>query len=220
MTAGEIADVELPYLEMEDSCEKAMAFLDEFKLSHYPVVNGSVFIGLIYEEDLFEVADLSKTIAESKIRLPEISINQTQHFLSVVHKVFVSKTSVMPVVDEKNNIIGLITRDRIVNVFGNSSIVQEKGGVIEIEMATNDYYLTEITRIVENTGLKILGTFIRSNTEDNKIVLTLKLNNREVEEALSALDRFGYNVLASYQLKSENTLLQDRYDNLMNLLNL
>ena len=30
----------------------------------------------------------------------------------------------------------------------------------------------------------------------------------------------NYKVLASYQLKSENTLMQDRYDNLMHMLNL
>ena len=220
MTAGELADIELPYLETVDTCDKAIGFMDEFKLSHYPVVNGTLFIGLVYEEDVFEFSDWSQTLAQSKIRLPDVSINESEHFLSVVNKLQLSNLSCIPVVDDKNHFKGLITRDRIVNVFGSSSIVQDIGSVIEIELAANDYYLTEITRIIESSGVKILGTYIRMNKEDNKIVLTIKLNKQEVEDVLSALDRFEYKVLASYQFKSENTLMQDRYDNLMHMLNL
>jgi predicted transcriptional regulator len=220
MTASELADIELPYLETVDACDKAIGFMDEFKLSHYPVVNGSLFIGLIYEEDIFEFDDWSQTVSQSKIRLPDVSINGADHFLSVVNKMQLSGLSCIPVVDDNNHFIGLITRDRIVNVFGGSSIVQDVGSVIELELAANDYYLTEITRVIESSGTKILGTYIRANKEDNKIVLTIKLNKQEVEDVLSALDRFGYKVLASYQFKSENSLMQDRYDNLMYMLNL
>ena len=89
----------------------------------------------------------------------------------------------------------------------------------EIKLVANDYYLTEITQIIENTNAKILGTYIRT-IADNTIVLTIKLNKQEVEEALSALDRYGYQVYASYHLKSKDTSRQDRYDNLMHILNL
>tara|TARA_R110002050_G_scaffold290260_1_gene443801 strand:- start:133095 stop:133757 length:663 start_codon:yes stop_codon:yes gene_type:complete len=220
MTAGQFADVELPYLETVDTCDKAMGFMDEFKLSHYPVVNGSLFVGLIYEEDIFEMEDWSQSIAQSKVRMPDVSINKSEHFLSVVNKIQISKLSCIAVVDNNNHYVGVITRDKIVNVFGSSSIVQDTGSVIEIEMTPNDYYLTEISRIIESTGVKILGTYIRTDSEANKIVLTIKLNQQEVENVLSELDRFGYNVLASYHLKYETEYMQDRYDNLMNMLNL
>lgn len=220
MTAGQVSESELPYLEITDSCDKAMGFMDEFKLTHFPVVNDSQFVGLIYEEDIYEIDDWSQSIANSKVRLPDVSISTFQHFLSAVNKMQVSKISCLPVVDANGLFQGVITRNRIVEVFGNASIVQDSGGVIEVEMAVNDYYLTEITRIVENTGLKILGTYIRTNLDNNKIVLTIKLNKQEVETVISSLDRFGYNVLASYQAKSENDDMKNRYDNLMNFLNL
>ena len=218
MTAGELADVELPVLELVDTCDKAMSFMDEYKLSHFPVVNGNVLVGLVYEEDLFEFDDWSQTIAQSKTRLPNVSVNEHSHFLSVVRKLYTSKLSVIPVVDSKNFYKGVITNDRVVQVFGSASIVQDIGSVIEIELAPNDYYLTEISRIVEGTNVKILGSYIR-NIGENKMVLTLKLNKQEVEEALSALDRFGYTVYASYYLKSEDSVSQERFDNLMRILN-
>jgi CBS domain-containing protein len=220
MIAGQVAESELPNLEINDSCDKAMGFMDEFKLTHYPVVDGALFIGLIYEEDIFELGDWSQSISASKIRLPHLFVSSNEHFLAAVHKMELSKISCLPVVGDKDLFLGVITRNRMVDIFGKSSIVQDAGGVIEIEMSPNDYYLTEITRIVENTGLKILGTYIRSNKEDNKIVLTIKLNKQEVETVISSLDRFGYNVLASYQARTENDDMQNRFDNLMNYLNL
>jgi CBS domain-containing protein len=220
MTAGQFAQLELPYLETLDTCDKAMGFMDEFKLSHYPVVNGSLFHGLIYEEDIYETDDWSQTISASKIRTPDVSILTTEHFLSVVNKLQLSNLSCVAVVDSNKHFQGIITRNRVVDVFGEAAIVQETGSVIELEMSSSDYYLTEISRIVESTGVKILGTYIRSNTEVNKIILTIKLNKQEVEDVLAALERFGYNVLASYHLKYEDDSMHERYDNLMNLLNL
>ena len=220
MTAGQFTDTELPVLETNDTCDKAMSFMDEFKLSHYPVVNESKFVGLIYEEDIFEMSDWSQSISGSKVRLPDVSILENQHFLSVVEKIHVSKLSCLAIVDQDNVYLGLITISRIVNAFGSSSIVSDTGSVIELEMAPSDYYLTEITRIVENTGVKILGTYIRTESDSNKMVLTIKLNKQEVEEVLNALERYGYTVKASYHLKIENDGMKDRYDNLMSLLNL
>ena len=40
MKLGDLADNQLPELEIIDACDKAMGFMDEFKLSHYPVING------------------------------------------------------------------------------------------------------------------------------------------------------------------------------------
>jgi len=219
MTAAELADEELPLLKQVDTCDQAMSFMDEYKLSHYPVVNEGLYVGLVYEKDLFEFDDWSQTIAQSHIRLPQISVNENDHFLSTVQRMFESKLTVLPVINTKGLYKGMISNSRVVQVFGSASIVQDIGSVIEIELAANDYYLTEISRIIENTNVKILGTYIR-NIADNKIVLTIKLNKHEVEEALNTLDRFGYKVFASYHLKSENSTPQDRFENLMHILNL
>ncbi|MGB0391145.1 MAG: CBS domain-containing protein [Salibacteraceae bacterium] len=220
MTAGQVAESELPYLELNDSIDKAMGFMDEFKLTHFPVIDGSQFVGLIYEEDIYEIDDWSQSISNSKIRLPNVCIDATKHFLSCVNKMQVSKISCLPVVDAKSTFLGVVSRSRIVDVFGKAAIVEDAGGVIEVEMAITDYYLTEISRIVENTGVKILGTYIRTSKDNNKLVLTIKLNKQEVESVINSLDRFGYQVVASYQAKSENDDMQNRYDNLMNYLNI
>jgi predicted transcriptional regulator len=220
MTASEIAYRDLPELSLVDSCDKAMGYMDEFKLSQFPVVNGSLYIGLIYEEDVYQIEDWSLSIAQSKVRLPQVCVMEEEHFLSVVERLYTGQISVVPVVDQKNMYKGVVSRSTIVDIFGNASIVQDIGSVIEIEMVANDYYLTEIVRVVEHTGVKVLGTYIRSLPDVNKIILTLKINTQHIEQVLSALDRYGYKVFASYNLKSEDSIRKDRFDNLMHFLNL
>lgn len=220
MTASEIADTQLPCLEVQDTCEKAIGFMDEFKLSHYPVVDGALFVGLIYEEDLFEFDDWGQSIIHSKIRLPHVAVTENKHFLSVVQQFQASNLTCIPVIGEKSQFIGVITLQKIIQVFGSASVVQDMGSVIELELAPNDYYLTEVSRIIESNEVKILGTYIRNFADSNKIILTIKLNKQEVEGVLSHLERFGYKVHASYQLQSQTEEMQDRYDNLMHFLNL
>lgn len=219
MTANEIVQDEFQILELDGTCDQAMNYMDDCKLNHYPVLEGGIYKGLISEDDIFQVEDWSLTIQESSLRPIMVSVEEEEHFLVVVQKLQLSKLTCLPVVDSRGLYKGLITRSRIVDVFGSASLVQDLGSVIEIELAPRDYYLAEIARIVENTGVKILGTYIRT-VDENKIILTLKLNKQDAEEALSALDRYNYKISASYFLKSDNSTNQDRFDNLMHILNL
>lgn len=220
MTAAEITIQDLPLLSCDDSLQLAIDYMDDLKLTHYPVVQNGKFKGMVYEDAVYDAENWLLSIGESKIRLPEIAVSATDHFLQVVNKFIESKISCLAIVDQKNNFIGAITRDCIVEVFGNSSIVQDSGSVIEILLARNDYYLTEITRVIESSGVKVLGTYLKNAEDDNQIILTLKLNQRKVDETLSSLDRFGYKVKASYELLRDETGLQDRFDNLMHFLNI
>lgn len=220
MTANELMNAELPFLEWEDSCEKAVRFMDEFKLSHYPVVNASRYVGLIYEDDIYALSDWGTPIKEAALKLPPISISADTHFLTVVHRMNHSQLSSIAVVDASGEYMGILTTNAIISVLGNSAFVSDIGGVIEIELASKDYYLTEITRIIESAGLRVLGTYIRNNVEDNTLILTLKLNKQNIDHILIDLDRYGYKVFARYSIVEDDNGIQDRYENLMHYLDL
>jgi predicted transcriptional regulator len=220
MTAADIALKDLPLLSCDDSLQLAIDYMDALKLTHYPVVEEGKFMGLIYEDAIYNADNWLLSIREAKLRLPEVAVITNDHFLQVVNKFIESNVSCIAIIDPKGHFAGAITRDSIVDVFGNSSIVQDRGSELEILLARNDYYLTEITRVIESTGVKILGTYLRNAENTNQIILTVKLNERSIEETLSALDRFGYTVSASYELLRDQGGMQDRYDNLMHFLNI
>lgn len=220
MVAAEIVNTQWPVLEIVDGIEKALGFMEEYKVSHYPVVNGALLVGVVFEDDLYEISDWSLTLAQSKVRIVPVSVNENSHFLTVVNVIKDGKLSCIPVANEKNVYQGVISRWDIVDVFGDSSIVSDLGGVVEIKLTPVDYYLAEISKIIESTGVKILGTYIRTDSQNNLLYLTVKLNKQEIEDVLAALDRFGYTVSASYQRKFDQSNLKDRFDNLMYMLNL
>ena len=63
-------------------------------------------------------------------------------------------------------------------------------------------------------------TFVTSNPEDSSLVeVTLKINRQDIHNILSAFDRFGYEVKASFNEEEYLESLQERYDALMSYLN-
>ena len=51
MFAAEIISNEIPTLKAEDSVQKALDRLSDFKLKHLPIVNEGMLVGLVSEDD-------------------------------------------------------------------------------------------------------------------------------------------------------------------------
>ena len=49
MVIGQLISDDIPPLKTNDSAEKALTWMDEFKVSWLPVVNGTEFVGIISE---------------------------------------------------------------------------------------------------------------------------------------------------------------------------
>ena len=78
--------------------------------------------------------------------------------------------------------------------------------------------MSEIARLIESDNAVILSSFI-SNVADPSIVsLTLKLNKSNLDKVSATLRRFGYNIKGSYVETEYVDQLRDRYDMLMNYL--
>lgn len=71
--------------------------------------------------------------------------------------------------------------------FADMASLKEPGGVIVLELNTNDYYLTEIAKIVESNDAKILSLYISSPTDSTKLEVTLKINRTDLSSILQTL---------------------------------
>jgi len=52
MTTLQLIDNTIPQLQIHDTLAKALQLMNDFKLTHLPVVSNEKFLGLISEEDL------------------------------------------------------------------------------------------------------------------------------------------------------------------------
>jgi len=62
MRAIELITDEIPPLTHTDSGEKALRWMDEFKVSHLPVLKNGNFVGVLSESDILDKLDLVENL--------------------------------------------------------------------------------------------------------------------------------------------------------------
>ena len=79
--------------------------------------------------------------------------------------------------------------------------------------------MTEIANIIESNDTKILSSYVISKKDSTKMELTIKLNKTDITAIIKDLERYEYNVKASYKEEDPNTDFVERYEQLMRFLN-
>lgn len=220
MIGIELITDEIPPLKHTDTGETALQWMDEFKVNHLSVLKEESFVGLVSEDDLLDKSDLSLTLTELFDHLPRPYVKGTSHVYEVLNIASIDHLSVVPVLDAEEHYLGNISVAKLMQNIAETGSIKEAGGIIVLEMSDTDYSLAQISQIVESENAKVLSSFITSNAMSKKLELTLKINQLELGRVIKALERYDYHVKASFQRNSYHDDLKDRYDELMNYLNI
>lgn len=220
MLASEIVITEIPSLSTKDSVAQAIEWMDEFKVTHLAVTDGYNFLGLINENYLLNVEDQIERIGQHEHFLEKVHAYENEHVFEIVKKVQKHRLSLIPILNEKELFVGTITVFNLMEVIAEMPVVKNPGGIIVMDINQIDYSLSEISRIVESNDAKILGCFISRAHDNNSIELTIKINKLNVQDVIQTFERFGHEITASYDESSSKDDMEDRYNNLMNYLNM
>jgi CBS domain-containing protein len=220
MTAKDLITDEIPPLKHTDSGEIALRWMDEFKVTHLPVLKNRNFVGLISESDILDKMDLEETLDKLFEHLPRPYVKGNAHIYEVLFKVAEQKISVVPILDEDESYLGCTSIHQLVTMIANTGSIKESGGIIVLEVNRNDYSLAQIAQIVESNNAKILSSYIMSSPDSSKIDITLKINQVELDRILRTFERYDYVISASYQKSNFDDDLQHRFDSLINFLNI
>ncbi|MFN5982257.1 MAG: CBS domain-containing protein [Fluviicola sp.] len=218
MTAKEVITEEIPPLVHTDTGEKALLWMEEFKVSHLPVLKNGNFVGLISESDIFDQEDLEKSLDELFQHLPRPYVGVDAHIYEVLSKMEEHKISVLPILDENEQYVGCTSVHQLMTMIANTGSIKEAGAIIVIEMNRVDYSLSRIAQIVESDNGVVLSSYIMSSADTTKVEVTLKITGGELGRILRSFERFDIVVKASFQRSSYEDDLQFRYDALMNYL--
>lgn len=220
MRAIDLITDEIPPLKHTDTGEKALNWMEEFKVSHLPVLKLGNFVGVISESDILDKMDLDKTLDELFQHLPRPYTLASDHIYQVLSKIAEVKLTVIPVLNDQEGYIGCTSVQHLMSLIANTGSIKENGGILVLEMASTDYSMAQIGQIVESNDAKILSSYIMSSTDSTTIEVTLKINKIELDRIIRTFERYDYVIKASFQKSSFNDDLQFRYDALMNYLNL
>ena len=218
MRALEILSEEIPPLLHTDSGEKVMLWMDEFKVSHLPVLKHGNFVWVVSESAVLDHLNLESDLDHLFDNLPRPFVNQNAHLYDILLKMSSEKLSVLPVLNDNEEYLGCISVYGIMSVISNFGSMKEHGGILVLEMNKVDYSLAQIAQIVESNNAKILSAYITSNEESTHTEVTLKINTSNLTSIIRTFERYDYQVKAAYQDKDAEEDLRQRFDALMNFM--
>lgn len=220
MKAKDLISQNIPVVNPSDTCQHVNDWMEETKLSHLPVVEDGQFIGLIAESGIYEIDNWDEQVTNHKKALLEVSIDERTHLLNTIDVLSNSNLTCLPVITEEGMYLGATTPHQVLSKIGELSTVNSPGAIIELEMNTVDYSLAQMSQIVESNNALIIGSFIKGHYDSKKIFVTLKINKSEIGGILQTFERYDYSISASYSENSDEIGIKNRYDNLMNYLNM
>lgn len=218
MIAEKLISNSLIPLRTSDTGEEALGMMNDFYVRHLPIVNNKQLLGVLSEDDIFNF-DATEAVGSYSLSLNRPYVKFNDHIYEVMRLLAEKKLTVIPVVDEEDNYIGLITQEDLLRYFANAGSFSEPGSIIVLEISKRDYALSEISRIVESENATILSTFITSSPETALVEVTLKINRQNTQSIIATFERFNYKVKATFNEADYLDTLRDRYDALMAYLN-
>jgi acetoin utilization protein AcuB len=219
MIAREFISSLVPPIKLSDTGEKALGWMSDFHVRHLPVVSNGFYIGVISEDDILDFSNPEATIDEHPISKQHTSVNEYEHIYEIIKIAVQFQLSVIPVVDDNEHLLGVITLEALLSHFAQSTSLTEPGSILVLEISRRNYSLAEIARLAEYEQATILSSSILSRPDSMNLEVTLKFNSREISRLVATYERFNYQVKASYQESDYIDDLQERYDGLMNYLN-
>ena len=218
MRAGDLISDEVPTLDGSDNALFAMQLLDEYKMTHLPVVSGNNFLGLISDSAVLEIENPEDPLKNSVKNLQQVFVRGDQHAYDIVKVAAQFKLSAVPILNEEHQYMGVVSIYCLIRELANLAAMKEPGGIIVLKINRTDYSLSEVAQIVESNDASILSANLTSRPDSTSMELTLKINRDNMDGIIQTFVRYDYKVFASYHQSSYDDMLQDRYDELMRYL--
>jgi predicted transcriptional regulator len=215
-----ISDI-ISVLRTSDTGLKALSYMDIFRISHMPIVNNTEFLGLISDKDIYDLNMADEPIGNHALNLQRPYVFGNQHVYEVIEIVNRLDLSVIPVLDDNKDYVGVITLQELVKYFAELLAIKNPGAIIILELNVNDYSLAHISQIVESNDAKILSTYISNTPDSTKLEITLKINTTDLTSIIQTFNRFNYIIKASFMENDAlNQLLDDRLELFLRYLNI
>lgn len=220
MYAYEIISAAITPVRSSDTIQKVIDKMAEFRINHLPIVDNNHYMGLITDTDILEINDYNLPAAALSLSLYSPFVFEEQHIYDVIRLFYEQKLSILPVLDANKNYKGVICIHSIIEYLATLTSSKEPGGIIVLEVDNRNNSLSHIAQIVESDNAQILSSFVQSFPDSTRIEITLKLNRTDISSIIASFLRYNYVVKATFNdIKSDDTI-SDRYDQLMNYLDI
>lgn len=198
MTARESINATIPTLQKSFSSDKALRWMDDFKLDQLPVVEDEQYLGLVQRHSLED--DDVVSLSDAPLVYTHVYASENQHFFEAIALACTHTIDVIPVLSLDKKYLGAISIRDVALMIAKSFAVNAEGGIFTLSVDGMHYSLAEISRIVEANNARVLSSFIELDKDTpHRLLVTLKVNTTDLRFILASFERFNYKVIAHYQ---------------------
>ena len=220
MKASDLISDYIPPLKHTDTGDKALRWMDEFRVSHLPVIKQNNFVGIVSESDILDKAETDKTLDELFDVLPRPYVFENNHLYDMMKLFSDTKCTILPVLSESEKYLGSASLIDVMTFISTMAGFTDNGSVLVIEVSERDYSLAHIAQCVETNNARLLSAFITSTPQSAMIEVTLKINQSDLSRIIQTFERFKYSIVGTFHKDSFHDDLQRRYDELMKFINI
>jgi len=221
MVAKDLISEVIPALKTSDSGQTALNWMEIFRISHLPIVNNLDFLGLISDNDIYDMNQPEEPIGNHALTLLKPYVTTEQHLFEVIGLAARLKLSIVPVLDEKSHYMGVITTSDLIRYLAGISSMDQQGGIIVLELTERDYSLSQIAQIVEGNNIKVLSMYVTSPPDSTRLEVTIKVNTNDLASVIRTFERYNYDVKTWVTSDdSMDKFYSERFDLLMKYMNI
>jgi acetoin utilization protein AcuB len=221
MLAASLMNPMIPTLKLTDSVSTALDWMHDYQTQQLIVAEDDRYKGIVSESVLMDNPD-DTTLLSNIIRQHEdVYATEDQHVYELLRIINQYGLRVLPVISSEGTLMGTVLVGELLERFADVLGVQEKGAVLVLKVTERDYSLSEISRLIESNGTKVISSYFASSaTYDNPddARLTLKLNRTNINPIVATLERFGYFIEEAHANDPIASIDQERLDMLLRYL--
>lgn len=219
MLASQLINTHYPAINLFDKVSFALQLMEDFDVQHLPITNEEKFVGLVAKDDLLD-ADESALVASLEDQLIKKSVKTEEYFLAALKQLAENQLSLVAVVNEQQELLGVITITDLMRNISKFVGNDEPGGLIVLEVEKRNFSFGEISRLVETNDAYITQLNTYPETETGLVVVSIKINKPEVSDIVATFQRYDYQVRYYFGEELYTNELKENYTHLISYLNM
>lgn len=203
---------------LDQTVEQALRLINEYSLTHVPVIEGLTFAGNFSRETL-EEHDPKTLLRDLRAYIDMFYITANATLLDATQNFHNEDTNVLAVLDIEMHYVGMLMMDDLISAISAMPFISEPGATMVVEIAQKQFSISEIAKICESNNARIIGLFVTAYHHD-QVQVSIKLISENLVSVIETFERFGYNVVFKFFEDEKQDLLKGRFDQLMKYLDI
>ncbi|MGQ9860258.1 MAG: CBS and ACT domain-containing protein [Thermodesulfobacteriota bacterium] len=187
-------------VSQDHTIQECVDLMKRHSIRHLPVVEGGRLVGLVTEGDLRQVF-LASLIEELRIRdvmiNDPVTVSPDTEIEDAAKIIFFNKIGGLPVVDDQDRLLGIITVADILAAFIELMGVLKSSSRIDVVLGDDPEAFERVSGLIRSRGGEIMSVGISGHRLRRKRVYYFRLKKCNVRHIARTLEKAGYEVISS-----------------------